>query len=73
MPQQELELAVAKATGEDITKIQRRGFSLIEPHDNDFDPEPDCRSPQIIDWDEYDLWRNASVVNQPSSSLRAVS
>ena len=65
MTQQELELAVAKATGEDAAEIRRHGFSLVEPDDDNFDPEPDLRPPQIIDWDEYDLRRNVSVVEQP--------
>ena len=65
MTQQELELAVAKATGEDVPEIRRHGFSLVEPDDDNFDPEPDLRPPQIIDWDEYDLRRNVSVVEQP--------
>ena len=51
MTQRELELAVAAATGEDITEINQRGFNLVDPLLIDFDPEPNNLSPQIVDWD----------------------
>jgi hypothetical protein len=64
MTQQELDHAVAKATGEDLYEIQRCGFSLADPTLVNFDPEPNCRPPQFIDWDELEarqiedcLWR----------------
>ncbi len=40
MSQSDLERAVASATGESIKLICRRGFSLANPFDLDFDPEP---------------------------------
>jgi hypothetical protein len=51
MTQRELELAVADATGEDISEINQRGFNLVDPLLIDFDPEPNNLSPQVIDWD----------------------
>ena len=65
MTQNELNLLVAEATGEDIDEIQHRGFSLADPLDVDFDPEPYDLPPQIVDWDEVDLQRNVAVVDQP--------
>ena len=50
---------------EDIDEIQHRGFSLTEPLDVDFDPEPYDLPPQVVDWDEVDLQRNVAVVDQP--------
>ena len=57
MVQSQLDRLVADATGEDVYEIQRRGFSLADPTETNFDPEPDCRSPQIIDWDDLDFQR----------------
>jgi hypothetical protein len=31
---------VAHATGEDLEEIQRRGFSIADPAEANFDPEP---------------------------------
>jgi len=65
MTQNELNQLVADATGEDIAEVQHRGFSLADPAEIDFDPEPFDLPPQIIDWDEVDLQRNVAVVDQP--------
>ena len=58
MTQQELDDAVCVATGECLSEVQRRGFSIANPLEVDFDPEPDDLSPGIIDWDELELERN---------------
>jgi len=63
--QSDLDTAVADATGEDLRTIRRRGFSLVEPLNVNFDPEPDLLPPQFVDWDELDLSRNEPVVRQP--------
>ena len=68
----DLDQAVATATGEDLQVIRRRGFSLVNPDDHDFDPEPDLLPPQYVDWDDLELSRNSAVVCQPVSSLRRV-
>ena len=64
MTQTQLEQLVAKATGEDIRAIRERGFSVADPLEVNFDPEPDNLPPQMIDWDELDLERNLAVVPQ---------
>lgn len=64
MTQTQLEQLVAKATGEDIRSIRHRGFSVADPLEVNFDPEPDNLPPQIVDWDELDLQRNLPVVSQ---------
>jgi hypothetical protein len=57
MTQQQLDRLVADATGEDLRAIRRRGFSIANPVDVNFDPEPDQRPPQWVDWDLLDLER----------------
>ena len=70
--QSDLDTAVADATGEDLRTIRRRGFSLVDPHNVNFDPEPDLLPPQFIDWDELDRSRNEPVVRQPLRVARRV-
>ena len=53
MTQQQLDRAVAKATGESLCEIRHRGFSIADPAVVASDPEPDDLPPQCIDWDEY--------------------
>jgi hypothetical protein len=65
MTQRELDLLVAEATGENISDIRNRGFSLADPLEVYFDPEPDDREPLMVDWDEIDLQRNVAIVDQP--------
>ena len=38
MTQRDLDSAVASATGEDVREIRRRGFSVIDLRQRDFDP-----------------------------------
>jgi hypothetical protein len=64
MTQTQLEQLVARATGEDIQAIRERGFSVADPLEVNFDPEPDNLPPQVVDWDEVDLERNLAVVPQ---------
>ena len=59
-----LHAAIARATGEDIREIRRRGFSIVNPGAR-FDPEPDRRPHQVLDWDQVDLGRNLPMVDQP--------
>ena len=54
MTQTQLDRMVAKATGEDIRSIRRRGFSAAT---FGIDLEPDQRPPQMVDWDEVDRKR----------------
>jgi hypothetical protein len=76
MTQLELDCAVAEATGETLHDVRRMGFSLADPLEVNFDPEPYLPPPvdeisKYIDWDNLDAERNA-VVPQPLSSLRWV-
>lgn len=70
--QRDVNRAVATATGEDLQVIRSRGFSLVDPHNDNFDPEPDLRPPQYVDWDELELSRNVAVVTQPATRRRRV-
>ena len=49
MAQREIDLAVASVTGESPTEILRRGFTIADPLEVCFDPEP--RRPLFYDWD----------------------
>jgi hypothetical protein len=52
MTQCELDRELARVTGETLTTIRNRGFSLVEP------PELE---PLIIDWDQIEAERRASA------------
>jgi hypothetical protein len=54
-----LQRAVARATGESLREIRRRGFGPVDSPEGDFDPEPDDLPPQIVDWDALALERPA--------------
>lgn len=56
MKQSLLERAVALATGEALSTIRRRGFSIFDPTaaDTDFDELP---RPRTVDWDSLDAQR----------------
>jgi len=56
MTQSEVDVLVARATGESIDRVQRLGFSLADRVENFFDPEP-CIRPKIVDWDQLDCER----------------
>jgi hypothetical protein len=64
MTQNQLNRLIADATGEDIADIKQRGFSLADPLEVHFDPEPCDLPPQVVDWDEVDLQHNVAVVPQ---------
>ena len=59
MTQQDIDEAVATATGENVALIHDCGFGLADPLDVNYDPEP--RRPLVFDWDtrsaiEWPLW-----------------
>ncbi len=72
MSDTEFNQLVADATGEDLREIRRRGFSIADPLEVNFDPEPDDFLPNFVDWDEVDLQRNVAVVEQPLRTNRHV-
>lgn len=49
MTQRDIDQAVATVTGENVSLIHNRGFSLADPLEVAYDPEP--RNPQVLDWD----------------------
>jgi hypothetical protein len=49
MGQHEIDEAVARATGETPGFIHHFGFSIADPLEVHFDPEP--RRPLVLDWD----------------------
>ena len=51
MSQQEIDRAVALATGESIATIHELGFGLADALETNYDPEP--RRPLVFDWDSY--------------------
>jgi hypothetical protein len=57
MRQARLDEAVARATGESLQEVRRRGFSIADPIDAYFDPEPVDRPPRIVNWDRLDRQR----------------
>ena len=59
MSQRELEEEVARATGESLRTIQRRGFNLEMSLDEDDEPVI-YRMPQIVDWDALEHRRRAA-------------
>jgi len=61
MTQFDLDSAVACATGESLCEIRRRGFSIADPTEVRFDPEPDQLVPQMIDWDDFEGRRNIPI------------
>ncbi len=72
MTQSQLNHAVAHATGEPVGTIRQMGFSVADPDDVRFDPEPsdpgDIREieDRILDWDLFERRRNVAVVPQRS-------
>jgi hypothetical protein len=57
LTQHEINRAVAQATGESVAEIEHLGFSLADPDDIAFDPEPG--EGQYVDWDALDAERYA--------------
>ena len=62
MTHAQMERELARATGESLSTIRRRGFQLVEPPTLD---------PLTVDWDELDAERFA-VIPQRSREKRRV-
>jgi len=56
MSPSEVDVLVARATGEAIERVQRLGFSLADPEDL-LDLEPFAQRPNYVDWDAVDRQR----------------
>ena len=62
MTKNQIERAVARATGESVSTIRSLGFSVADPDNVSFDPErPLRRRPRIriINWDRLDAQRGS--------------
>ncbi|MBI1349382.1 hypothetical protein GC163_24205 [bacterium] len=57
MTQTQLDAAIARATGDDLTTIQRQGFSLLSLTPETTHQCDDYRQPLVIDWDLVDAER----------------
>ena len=57
MNQNDLNRAVARATGESISAVKRLGFMLEEPTQPIEDPTDPVHGGRVIDWDDFDLFR----------------
>jgi hypothetical protein len=57
MTQAELDRAVARATGESVAAVRRRGFQLDDSMLDDDDPQKGDvafdEGPLVFDWDDY--------------------
>lgn len=60
MSRKELERELAQKTGESVRTIRRRGFSMVNVKEKDFDPEPNLLPSQVIDWDQVEAERRAA-------------
>lgn len=65
MTQIQLDRAVAAVTGESRRVIRELGFSLADPWDVCFDPEPGDQAladqAKFLDWDAVDAERHAEL------------
>ena len=68
MNQRDLHRSVARTTGESISEIARRGFSIADPITVEHDPEP-IPEGDYIDWDLFALDNNMAILEQPAQSL----
>ena len=57
MNQNELNRAVAKATGESVSSIKRLGFLLADPSQPIPDPTDPVLGPRVIDWDDFEIFQ----------------
>lgn len=61
MNQNELNRAVARATGESVETIKRLGFLLSEPDEEFVDADAEELGPQVLDWDAVEQARWAET------------
>ncbi len=52
MQQNELNRAVARATGETVSLVKRIGFLVDDPDTQHLDPDDEAQGPHVIDWDD---------------------
>lgn len=56
MNQNDLNRAVARATGETVSTIKRIGFLIADPSRPIADPDTHDLGGRVIDWDDFDLF-----------------
>lgn len=61
MRQERINRLVARATGDDLREIKRLGFTIADPDQVRFDPEPEGSPYEPIDWDQVESDRNQGV------------
>ena len=71
MNQSDLDRAVAQATGETVSTIQRLGFLLAGP-DEQFDLDEHEDDPYVIDWDELERQRRQKILRSRRHESAAV-
>lgn len=59
MFQHDFYFALARATGEHVRTLKRRGFSLLERDIRQLDSESIEAPPLMVDWDEVEAQRMA--------------
>ena len=57
MNQNDLNRAVAAATNETVSVVKRLGFMILDPSIPIDDPTDPIHGGSVIDWDDYDLFR----------------
>ena len=57
MNQNELNRAVARATGETVSVVKRLGFMIAEPTEPIDNPTDPVHGGRVIDWDDYALFQ----------------
>lgn len=67
MTQAQLDRDVARATGEDVQEITRRGFSPLTFGPLELEPED-----LIVNWDELQLSRNVAFIAQRENALAVI-
>lgn len=60
MTQTQLDRAVSAATGESRRTVRSLGFSLADPVEVEFDPEP-ASVGRFLDWDDVAAQRHAEL------------
>ena len=74
MTQNQLNRMVALATGESLSTIRNLGFSIADPDDVSFDPEPEqprCRL-RILNWDRLDAKRGSYLPQRSRCQRQSV-
>lgn len=62
MTQTQLHHAIARATGESLRTIKRRGFGLADPATVDYDPDPTSIEENLLDGDAWVAGRRDPIL-----------